>query len=148
VLRVNLGNADTEFSAIDNTLDLTGNADTEPRFAQVANTIENLGVIFAQQSKYDLSLSKLQEALDVRIMALGADHMDVSSTQYKVSPQLQSKKNSILGHLPRQCMADPTHTVSGAQHTAWDSKARRHHPHPRAHFSDQLLLQKERERPC
>ncbi len=35
--------------------------------------------------KYELSLQKFQEALDIRLSALGPDHVDVSSTQYKMA---------------------------------------------------------------
>ena len=59
--------------------------------ADVANTIENIGVIYAQQGKFDVSLSKFQEALDIRIMALGADHVDVSTTQYKMALVYEEK---------------------------------------------------------
>jgi hypothetical protein len=86
-------------------------------------------VIFAQQGKYDLSLSKLQEALDVRIMALGADHMDVSSTQYKVSPHLQSKKPLGLKLFhpqpisPTVHVADPTPAAHGCTAHGTGSKS-------------------------
>jgi len=34
-----------------------------PQHSDVANTIENIGVIFAQQGKHDLALDKFSEAL-------------------------------------------------------------------------------------
>ncbi len=46
--------------------------------------------------KYDLSLQKFQEALDIRISALGPDHVDVSSTQYKMALVHEEK-----GHMQR-----------------------------------------------
>ena len=36
-----------------------------PQHSDVANTIENIGVIFAQQGKHDLALDKFAEALGV-----------------------------------------------------------------------------------
>lgn len=41
--------------------------------------------------KYDESLAKFQESLDIRVVALGPDHIDVSSTQYKMSLVLEEK---------------------------------------------------------
>ena len=41
-----------------------------PQHSDVANTIENIGVIFAQQGKHDLALDKFAEALGVRLYFL------------------------------------------------------------------------------
>lgn len=55
----------------------------------------------ALEGKYDMSLSKLQEALDIRIMALGADHIDVSSTQYKMALVKTSRNGTMYARLAR-----------------------------------------------
>ena len=51
------------------------------------------------QGKHDLALDKLSEALAIRSNALGPDHVDVSSTQYKMALVYEERQEYLKVHV-------------------------------------------------